>query len=402
MSGEADTATEAGRRACDGIPDIGVGVVGTGFMCQAHVNAWRTLSYMAYPPPARPRLRGVAARLVADAEAAASRYGFECSYADWREMLADPAIDLIDNCGPNNIHAEVSIAALEAGKHVLCEKPMGRSAAESRRMLEAARRADGKHMVAFNYRFVPAVRKARHLLEQGALGQIHHFRARYLQDWLADPEFPRVWRLQRALSGSGVLGDLGSHIVDLARFLIGEPTAVNARLKTFVSERPLPENPTERGPVDVDDAFVALLEFDNGAIGTLEASRFAVGNRNANMFEINGSKGSLRFNLERLNELEVHWRPDPASNPQAGFRSELITEPDDPFIEWWWPVGHIIGWEHTFVHEIHHLLDAIVNDSDVAPYGATFEDGWRCDVILEAISQSAADGGAPIEIEYAP
>lgn len=401
MTGEEGAATDTGRGAGDGIPEIGVGIVGTGFMCQAHVNAYRTLPYMAYPPPARPRLRAVASRSVAGAEAAARRYGFETAYADWRETLADPAIQLVDNCGPNNIHAEVSIAALDAGKHVLCEKPMGRNEAESRQMLEAARRASGKHMVAFNYRFVPAVRKARMLMEQGALGEIFHFRARYCQDWLADPEFPRVWRLRKALSGSGVLGDLGSHIVDLARFLVGEPTVVNARLKTFVSERPLPENPAEHGPVDVDDAFVALVEFDNGAIGTLEATRFAVGHRNANIFEINGSKGSLRFNLERLNELEVHLRPDP-SNPQPGFRGELITEPEDPFIEWWWPVGHIIGWEHTFVHEIHHLLDAVVNDTDVAPYGATFEDGWRCDVILEAITRSAADGGAPIEIEYAP
>ncbi len=400
MSEGAGMATQAdGDRVAT--PDIGVGVVGTGFMCQAHVNAYRTLPYMAYPPPARPTLRAVAGRRIAAAEAAAGRYGFETAHADWREMLADPAVELVDNCGPNNIHAEVSIAALDAGKHVLCEKPLGRHAAESRRMLEAARRADGKHMVAFNYRFVPAVRKARHLLEQGALGKIHHFRARYCQDWLADPEFPRVWRLRKALSGSGVLGDLGSHIVDLARFLVGEPTVVNARLKTFVSERPLAEDSAERGPVDVDDAFVALVEFDNGAIGTLEATRFAVGHRNANIFEINGSKGSLRFNLERLNELDVHLRPDP-SNPQPGFRSELITEPGDPFIEWWWPVGHIIGWEHTFVHEIHHLLNALANDTDVAPYGATFEDGWRCDVILEAITRSAAEGGAPIDIEYAP
>ncbi len=388
-----------GERA--GIREIGVGVVGTGFMCKAHVNAWRTLPYMAYPPPARPRLTGIATRRSADAEAAADRYGFERAYADWREMVADPAIQLVDNCGPNNIHAEVNIAALDAGKHVLCEKPLGRNAAESRRMLEAAWRAGGKHMAAFNYRFVPAVRKARLLMEQGALGRIHHFRARYCQDWLADPEHPRVWRLQKALAGSGVLGDLGSHIVDLARFLVGEPTVVNARLKTFVSERPLPENPSERGPVDVDDAFVALVEFENGAIGTLEATRFAVGHRNANIFEINGSNGSLKFNLERLNELEVHWRPG-AANSQAGFRSELITEPDDPFIEWWWPPGHTIGWEHTFVHEIHHFLDAVANDTDVAPYGATFEDGWRCDVILEAIVRSAAEGGTPIEIECEP
>ena len=401
MSEGAGMAAEADGADLNAIPEIGVGVVGTGFMCQAHVNAYRTLPYMAYPPPARPRLRAVAGRLGADAAAAARRYGFERAHADWRELLADPAVQLVDNCGPNNIHAEVNIAALDAGKHVLSEKPLGRNAAESRRMLEAARNAPGKHMVAFNYRFVPAVRKARLLLEQGALGRIYHFRARYCQDWLADPAFPRVWRLQKALSGSGVLGDLGSHIVDLARFLVGEPTVVNGRLKTFVSERPLAENPTERGPVDVDDAFVALVEFDNGAIGTLEASRFAVGHRNANIFEINGSNGSLKFNLERLNELEVHLRPDP-SNPQPGFRSELITEPDDPFIEWWWPVGHIIGWEHTFVHEIHHLLDAVVNDTDVAPYGATFEDGWRCDVILEAITRSAAEGGAPIDIEYDP
>ena len=388
-----------GQRA--GIPEIGVGVVGTGFMCTAHVNAWRTLPYMAYPPPARPRLTGIASRRSSDAEAAAGRYGFERAYRDWREMIADPAIQLVDNCGPNNIHAEVNIAALDAGKHVLCEKPLGRNAAESRRMLEAARRAGGKHMAAFNYRFVPAVRKARLMIEQGALGQIHHFRARYCQDWLADPDHPRVWRLQKALAGSGALGDLGSHIVDLARFLVGEPTVVNARLKTFVSERPLPENPSERGAVDVDDAFVALVEFENGAIGTLEATRFAVGHRNANIFEINGSNGSLKFNLERLNELEVHSRPG-AANSQAGFRSELITEPDDPFIEWWWPPGHTIGWEHTFVHEIHHLLDAVANDADVAPYGATFEDGWRCDVILEAIVRSAAEGGAPIEIECEP
>ena len=214
-------APGAGDGEREGIPEIGVGVVGTGFMCKAHVNAWRTLPYMAYPPPARPRLTGIASRRSADAEAAAGRYGFERAYTDWREMVADPAIQLVDNCGPNNIHAEVNIAALDAGKHVLCEKPLGRNAAESRRMLEAARRAGGKHMAAFNYRFVPAVRKARLMIEQGALGQIHHFRARYCQDWLADPEHPRVWRLQKALAGSGALGDLGSHIVDLARFLVG-------------------------------------------------------------------------------------------------------------------------------------------------------------------------------------
>ncbi len=392
-------AAVAARGSSWEAPEIGIGVVGTGFMCKAHVNAYRTLPYMAYPPPIRPSLRAVASGTAAAAGVAARRYGFDRGYADWREMIADPAVQLIDNCGPNSLHAEVNEAALAAGKHVLCEKPLGRNAAESRQMLEAARGADVKHMAAFNYRFVPAVRKARHLIDEGALGRIHHFRARYCQDWLADPEHPRVWRLQKALAGSGALGDLGSHIVDLARFLIGEPTVVNGRLKTFVEERPLPEDPEAHGAVDVDDAFVALLEFDNGAIGTLEATRVALGRRNSNAFEVNGSEGSLSFDLERLNELNVHLRSEDARD-QSGFRTELVTEPADPFLQWWWPPGHILGWEHTFVHEIHHLLDAIVNGTDVAPYGATFEDGWKCDVILEAIATSSAEGGSAIPISY--
>ena len=383
------------------IPHVGIGVVGTGFMCKAHANAYRTLPYMAYPPPARPRLRGVAGRTQAAADEAASRFGFECAYATWPQLVADPSVQLIDNSGPNYIHNDVMVAAAAAGKHVLCEKPLGRNAAESRQMFEAAQRADVKHMVGFNYRFVPAVRKAKHLIDQGALGRIYHFRARYCQDWGADPEQPLVWRFQKTLAGSGVLGDLGSHIVDLARFLIGEPTVVNGRFKTFTSERPLPSDLRVRGTVDVDDAFVALVEFENGAVGTLEATRFAVGRKNVNVFEINGSEGSLSFNLERLNELEVYTQPE-GSNGRSGFLTELITGPDDPFIKWWWPPGHILGWEHTFVHEIHHMLHAIVNDADVAPYGATFEDGWRCDVILEAIARSDADGGAPVDISYTP
>ena len=216
-----------------------------------------------------------------------------------------------------------------------------------------------------------------------------------------DPQFPRVWRLDKSVAGSGALGDLGAHIVDLARFLVGEPKAVNGLLRTFIKERPLPDDPSATGPVDVDDAFVSIFEFRNGAIGTMEATRFAMGRRNLNTFEINGSKGSISFNLERLNELEV-FLADTHPHPKeaAGFRNVLITEANHPYWENWWPHGHIIGWEHTFVHELHHFLDCIVNDKDVAPRGATFEDGYKCDVILNAIAQSSENNSSRVEISY--
>jgi predicted dehydrogenase len=387
-------AVEAGQA-----PELGIGMIGYAFMGKAHSNAYRKLPYMAYPPPAIPRLVAMAGRNRAAVETAAKRFGFERTYTDWRELLADPDVQIVDNSGPNHLHEEVNLAAAEAGKHILSEKPLGRTPAESKRMLEAAEKAGVKHMTAFNYRFVPAVRQAKYLLEQGALGEIYHFRARYCQEWIMDPEFPRVWRLQKDIAGSGALGDIGAHSVDLARFLVGEPAAVNGRLKTFIAERPLEEDPSQTGPVDVDDAFVALVEFECGAIGTLEATRFAAGRKNLNTFEINGSQGSLVFDLERLNELKVYFKDDEPATAR-GFRNVLVTEADHPFWEWWWPHGHIIGWEHTMVHEIHHFLDAIVNDRDVAPYGATFEDGYKTDVILEAIASSAAEGGAEMRIRY--
>jgi predicted dehydrogenase len=319
---------------------------------------------------------------------AAQRYGYERYYTDWRQMIADDRIQLFDNGGPNDQHAEPSIAAAEAGKHIICEKPLGRNAEESKAMLDAVTKAGVKHMVAFNYRFVPAILQARELIRSGRLGRIYHFRAVYLQEWIM-PHYNQgmIWRLTKERAGSGALGDLGAHIIDLGRFLVGEITSVGAMTRTFIEERPTDDDGT--GKVDVDDAFVATVAFDNGAVGTVEATRFAAGRKNFNSFEINGERGSIRFNLERMNELEVFWVGEDPRETQ-GFHNVLVSEPYHPYWENWWPQGHMIGWEHTFVHELTHLLDCIVNDKDVAPIGATFEDGYRNAVICDAILESAA------------
>ncbi len=397
MADEVGFVTMAGARATTTAPEVGIGMLGYAFMGKAHTNAYKKIPYMIYPPPAVPKLVAIAGRDEAGVKEAALRYGYEGYYTDWRKMLADPRVQLFDNGGPNNLHAEPCIAAAEAGKHSLCEKPMARSREEAQAMLNAVKKTGVKHMVSFNYRFVPAIRQAYELIKSGDLGEIYHFRAVYLQEWIADPNFPLVWRLDKKTAGSGALGDLGAHIIDLGRFLAGEPASVMALTKTFIKERPLPGG-TGSGKVEVDDAFEAIIEFENGAIGTLEASRFCPGRKNYEMFEINGSKGSIRFNLERLNELEVFWKDAPVKETQ-GFTDVLVTEAYHPFWSNWWPHGHIIGWEHTFVHEIAHLLDAIVNNKEVAPYGATFEDGYRNAVICDAIVQSSLERRR-IAIEY--
>jgi predicted dehydrogenase len=385
---EAGFTSMAGGRAEGDAPQIGIGMLGYAFMGKAHSNAFKKLPYMMYPPVAIPRLVGIAGRNESAVAEAARRYGYEQHYTDWRRLLENDAVQVFDNGGPNNEHAEPCIAAAEAGKHVFCEKPLARTAEESHRMLEAVNKAGIKHMVAYNYRFVPAIMQARKLIDSGALGRIFHYRAVYLQEWIIDPQFPMTWRFEKKTAGSGALGDLGSHIIDLARFLVGEPTKVMGIEKTFIDERPRADG-SGTGKVDVDDAFTALLEFDNGALGTVEASRFCHGRKNGQNWEINGEKGSIRFNLERLNELEVYWAGDEPEETR-GFHNALITEPHHPYWENWWPHGHIIGWEHSFVHEFHHFFDAIVNDKDVAPYGATFDDGYRNAVICDAILESAA------------
>jgi predicted dehydrogenase len=368
-------------------PEIGVGMLGYAFMGKAHSNAMKKLPYMIYPPPAIPKLAAICGRNEEATRAAAVRFGYESYYTDWRQMLADDRVQLLDNGGPNDTHAEPSIAAAQAGKHVLCEKPLGRNAEESKAMLDAVQKAGVKHMVAFNYRFVPAIRQMRKLIESGALGRIYHFRASYLQEWIM-PHYNMgmIWRLQKKVSGSGALGDLGAHIIDLGRYLVGDVKSVSAMTKTFIPERPWGDG--TMGTVDVDDAFAAVVEFENGALGTLEATRFAAGRKNANTLEVNGEKGSLRFNLERMNEIDAFWIDDEPKETR-GFHNVLVSEPYHPWWEYWWPQGHMIGWEHTFVHEIAHLLDCIVNDKPVAPIGADFEDGYRAAVICDAILQSA-------------
>jgi predicted dehydrogenase len=386
----------AGARASGKAPEVGVGMMGYAFMGKAHTNAFKKIPYMIYPPPAVPKLVAIAGRDEESVREAALRYGYEKYYTDWRRMIQDDRVQLFDNGGPNDVHAEPCIAAAQAGKHVLCEKPLARTAREAATMVEAVTKAGVMNMVAFNYRYVPAIRQAYELITSGQLGEIYHFRAVYLQEWIMDPDFPMVWRLDKARAGSGVLGDLGAHVIDLARFLVGEPRRVSAMMKTFIKERPLSGG--GRGDVTVDDAFVSLFEFENGALGTVEASRFCAGRKNHEVLEINGSKGSVVFNLERMNELEVFWKSEQPRETQ-GFHNVLISESYHPFWENWWPHGHMIGWEHTFVHEITHLLDAIVNDKSIAPHGATFEDGYRNAVICDAIQQSA-ESGRQVDVVY--
>ena len=364
--------------------ELGIGMLGYGFMGRAHAHAYRTLAHMV-DPAIRPRLVGVAGRDVDAVAAATPQLGFEEAFGDWRQLVEDPRIDVFDNTGPNGLHAEPTVAAAQAGKHVVCEKPLGRTAAEALETWRAVEATGVVHMCAFNYRFVPAVRLARELIAGGELGEIRHFRARYLQDWLVDPAAAASWRLSRAEAGSGALGDLGAHVVDLARHLVGEIEAVSGATRTFVRER-------GGRAVDVDDAFAAAAELAGGAIGTLEASRVAPGRRNALAFEVNGSKGSLAFDLEDLNRLRLYAEGSSPAPGAQGFRDVLVTDAGHPFAGQWWPPGHVLGWEHTFVHELHHLLTAIRDDGDVAPHGATLEDGYRAAEVCDAIARSSASG----------
>jgi predicted dehydrogenase len=353
------------------VQPIGVGMLGYAFMGKAHSNAYKTLAYMTWPPPLMPQLVAIAGRNEDAVAEAARRYGFADHVTDWKALVADDRIGLFDNAGPNNLHAEPTIAAAEAGKHVICEKPLGRDAAESYETWQRVQATGVKHMCAFNYRFVPAVRLARQMIEAGELGEIQHFRGAYLQEWGTTEG--DIWRFQKEFAGSGALGDLGAHVIDLARYLVGEIEATTAMTQTFVEGR------------DVDDAVESTVLFESGAVGTIEASRFCPGRKNSFTWEINGSKGSLTFDLERLNELNH-------SDGNEGFRNILVSEAEHPFWEHWWPQGHMIGWEHSFVHEIHHLLTAIRDDSGVAPHGATLEDGYRAAEVCDAMLRSAEQG----------
>jgi predicted dehydrogenase len=365
------------------MPTINVALIGYQFMGKAHSNAYRQVSRF-FSPTLTPRLRVICGRTPAKVRAAARDLGWEEAATDWREVVNRRDVDLVDVSTPGDSHAEIAIAAARAGKAILCEKPLANTVAEAERMLAAVKKAGVVNMICHNYRRAPAVMLAKQLIDAGELGEIRHYRGTYLQDWIADPKFPLVWRLDAKKAGSGALGDIAAHSIDLARFLVGEIAEVAADLKTFIKQRPLPDNPRKRGRVTVDDASTTLVRFRNGAIGTVEATRMALGRKNYNRLEINGSRGSVAFDLERMNELEVYLESDPPN--VRGFRTVLVTESSHPYMKAWWPPGHIIGYEHTFTHTVFDLLEAIAKGRSPKP---NFEDGVRNQRVLAAIEKAA-------------
>jgi predicted dehydrogenase len=373
-----------------------VGMVGYAFMGAAHSQAWRTVNRV-FDLPLSARMTVVCGRSADAVAAAAAKFGWAEHATDWRAVVARDDIDLIDICTPGDTHREIALAALAAGKHVLCEKPLANSVAEAREMAAAAAAAgqDGvRVMCGFNYRRVPAVALMRRLVAEGRIGRVRHVRASYLQDWIVDPSFPLVWRLRREVAGSGALGDIGAHIVDLTQHITGQAiTSVSALTETFVRSRPLPTSSaglsalgggTAMGEVTVDDAALFLARLDGGAIATYEATRFATGRKNALRVELNGSLGSVAFDFERMNELEFHDATRPGG--EQGFTRILVTEPDHPYMSAWWPPGHPIGYEHSFTHEMRDLLAAIAAGADPTP---SFTDALQVQLVLDAVSRSA-------------
>ncbi len=377
---------------------LGVGLVGYAFMGAAHSQAWRTAGRF-FDLPLTPDMAVLCGRDAAAAAAAAEKMGWRSTETDWKALLRRDDVQLVDICTPGDTHAEIAVAALEAGKHVLCEKPLANTLDEARAMVAAAEKAQTKgvrSMVGFNYRRVPAVALARRLVEQGRIGQVRHVRAVYLQDWIVDPEFPLVWRLQAERAGSGALGDIGAHIVDMAQFVTGDRlTGVSALTETFVKERPLPQassglsasGSSERGQVTVDDTALFIGRFGGGAVASFEATRFATGRKNALRLEVNGSAGSLAFDFESMNELSFY---DGTEDPDtAGFRRILATEPTHPYAGAWWPPGHLLGYEHSFTHEVVDLVRDLAAGTDPTP---SFADGLQVQEVLDAVVRSAAAG----------
>jgi predicted dehydrogenase len=377
-------------------PALGIGLIGHAFMGAAHSQAWRTAPHF-FDLPLRPRLTVLAGRDRDRATAAAARLGWASVETDWRRVLERDDVDLVDVCTPGDTHAEIAVAALEAGKHVLCEKPLANTVAEAEAMTEAAAKAAAhgvRSMVGFTYRRVPAIGLARKLVADGRLGDIRHVRAQYLQDWIADPAAPMSWRLEKDRAGSGALGDIGAHVVDLTQYVTGQVlTGVSALLETFVEERPLPASAGSltgvagegMGRVTVDDAAVFLGRFSGGAVATFEATRFALGRKNAIRIEVNGSAGSLAFDFEDMNVLHFFDGTEPAE--RAGFRRIVVTEPEHPYVAAWWPAGHGLGYEHGFTHQVVDLVTAIAQDEDPAP---SFADGLQVQRVLDAVERSAA------------
>lgn len=374
---------------------VNVGLVGYKFMGKAHSNAYSDLT-MFFDVDAEPVMKAICGRNEEGVKAAAEKFGWESYETSWETLAKRDDIDLIDITAPSNAHKEIAIGAAEAGKHIFCEKPLALNLADAREMLQAVKEAGVKHMINFNYRTVPAIALAKKMIDDGLLGEIYHFRGTYLQDWIIDPNFPIVWRLDKSVAGSGSHGDLNAHIIDVARYLVGEFDSVIGMQETFIKERPLTEIGTTgglaakatggKGEVTVDDATLFLARFANGAVATFEATRFAAGRKNYNRFEINGSKGSIVYNQERMNELEYYNADDPEG--LQGFRLIQTTDPSHPYMHAWWPPAHIIGYEHTFIHQVYNFMQAIAHDTMPSP---SFYDGVKCQEVLDAVEKSVKE-----------
>ena len=374
---------------------LNVGLVGYKFMGKAHSSGWSRVG-MFFDPGCVIKKKVLCGRDPEWVRKSADSLGWEETETDYKDLIRRDDIDIIDIATPSNFHAEVAIAAAEAKKHVFCEKPLALSLADARVMIAAVEANGVKNQVGFNYRFLPAIRLARKMIDSGRIGKIFHFRGVYLQDWIIDPSFPLVWRLDKDVAGSGSLGDLGAHVIDLARYLVDDIECVSGMSRTFVKERPIVEKMeglqgvaqenAQMGKVNVDDATMFLCEFKNGALGTFEATRFAQGHKNNLTFEINGEKGSIRFSLERLNELEYL---DATQPPEIqGFSTIQATDGSHDYVNAWWPPGHVLGWDHTFVHEFYDLVCAINEGKPTSP---SFYDGMKCSQILEAVEKSCEE-----------
>ena len=374
-----------------------VGMIGYRFMGKAHSNGWRQAPHF-FPLKADLEMHTICGRNREALEESAKSLGWNHISTSWEEVIQNPEIDIVDINTPNDSHAEIAIAAAKAGKHVLCEKPLAMTVDQCQEMVDAAAQSGVVNMVCHNYRRIPAIAHARKMIEEGVLGDLDHYRARYAQDWIVDPEFPLVWRLQKGVSGSGAHGDINAHIIDLGRYLMGEFDEVCGMMNTFIKQRPIEDQSGKgdglggaggrtMGEVTVDDASLFIGKFANGAVANLEATRFALGRKNHIVIEINGSKGSLYFDFEDMNRLK--WFDNTVASDRQGFSDILVTQPggDHPFVGQWWPPGHIIGYEHTFVHTLADFVNAVVDGKSVQP---TFEDGKRNQRVLEAVEESAA------------
>lgn len=368
---------------------IGIGILGYS-IGKAHAYGWQDLTRYFYPAKLTPRLVALAGRSKENVEFEAARFGFEKTYSGWQDLVRDKAVEVFDNCAPPSLHPEPTIAAAEAGKQLVCEKPLAKNAVDAKSMLDAAEKSGVKHMTGFNYRFLPAVTFARKLIKDGTIGKVHYFKGAYLNynGGFDDPNYPLKWMHQSETAGYGALADLGTHAIDLARFLVGEVSTVSGASETFIHERPIREGASEKGRVDVDDTTIACMRFRDGALGLFESSWLTSGRIDYLRFEVYGTMGTIRFNLERLNELEVFVKDN--RQELSGFRRIPVTGKDHPYMKKFWTNQGIgFAWQYSFTNELNHFVECLAEDKPLGPIGATFYDGYRAMQILDAIAESS-------------